>query len=182
MVRRVFVRGNAVVGQVFAVVIGGVIVCAALAFPGAIVFQLCARVFSRERLDPDRCYGTSFWSALAMFGITFVLGMIYSRPLLEEADQARMEALRGYDTWHWSGEPEANGVDAYLGWGSTAPTHLNLYAISAILSIIAWLFILRARHRIDLGSGVLIVILTQIVWAVLLGILWAAWLGFRAIF
>ncbi len=165
----------------FWILVGGVVGSAVLAFVGSLVLQVAARLVIRETFEPGRAYTTVFICSVVMVLIGMLLGVAFSEPLRNEADEARTEALRGYDTWHFSGEPEAKGPDAVLGWGSTRPWHVRLQVLGMALSAAAWIGILRWRHRVDVLCGLLIVLLTQVIWAGVLGVLWGLWLGVRAL-
>lgn len=161
--------------MVIGLLVGGVAGCAAIALIGVLVLQVSVKLVTRDTLGPDRAYATTFYSALAMFIITMLLGIGFSASLQREAREARQEALEGYPLGYWTGEPEAKGIDAVLGWGAAAPMHRLVLIIAVVLSALAWIAILRLRHKIDLGKSLLIVLVSQVIWTVGIFAVWGTW-------
>lgn len=161
--------------------IGGVACCAVMAFIGAVVLQASAKIVNKEALDYDRVYATAFYSALAMFLIAFGLGLAFSGPLVSEAQESFSRA-KSLDPSGWERDPKASGVEAVLGWGAAGPVHVRVQALAVLLSVAAWIIILRSRHSVDLLKGVLMVVVSQVIWTVVIAAAWGVWVGIAAIY
>lgn len=165
--------------------VGGTAACAVLALVGVVVLQLAAKLVTGDALDSERVYGTTFLSALAMLVLTVALGLAFAGPLGHEADESKQEAYRrmvqggGPDAWR--NEPTATGIEAVLGWGGTGPIHLLVQGMAALLSVFAWIVILKMRHDVELWRGVLIVLVTQVIWAIILAVIGGVWIGIVAL-
>lgn len=164
------------------VLLGGVIGCAVLAFFSAIILEMSAKMVTGDVLGPDRNYVTAFLSAMAMFLITAVLGIPYSSELSAETKAAWLLAKQDPAYRYSTRNPAPTGLDAILGWGSTAPVHVKVQSAAAVLSVLAWVGILWLRHKVTLWRGLLIVLVSQLLWAGVLAVLWLTYAGIAAVY